>query len=325
MTGSCIDEAEALRSAGQPEAALAFLQARARAGDPAALHEMARWHMVGDLVPRNLLAAREFLELAASQGDEDAELSLIALMANGSGAAPDWSGALKRLRLAADRGNEEAGKHIALLNRMDLLADGAPRQLPRAELLSEHPPIKRWRALLSPAECAHVATRVLDLLAPSMVADPATGRAMPHPVRKSSAAVIGPTRETLPIQAIQRRIASATETKAVQGEPLAVLHYAPGQEYLAHMDTLPNETNQRITTVLLYLNAGYVGGETQFPANGLRIAGALGDAVAFSNVRPDGTPEPASRHAGLAVRSGVKWLATRWIRQAPLDIWTPRG
>lgn len=286
---------------------------------------LAHWLLVGDPVPRDLAGALRLLEGAASAGHEQASLTAAALIANGSGTAPDWPRALAVLKRAAARFGGTAQTHLDLLDRMAIDEDGHPLSLPEAEIAGSAPRVRVWRALLSSDECAHLATSVLDLLAPSMVVDPRTGQQVAHPVRRSSAAVIGPTRETLPIQAIQRRIAAITGTDTQQGEPLAVLHYAPSQEYLPHVDTLPGEANQRIATALIYLNAAYEGGGTHFPANDVTVAGGLGDVVAFDNVLPDGSPDPASRHAGLPVRRGAKWLATRWIRREPLNVWAPQG
>jgi prolyl 4-hydroxylase len=307
--------------AGRTDHAVALVERALQAGDVDAIALMALWRLLGSPVARDLAQARRLLRAAAQAGDTVSAMMEIALTANGTGAASSWPQALALLEQQAARSNAEAQAHLALLASMDLDPDGKPRRLPEPAILSHKPLVRHWPGLLTKEECAHLATSVLDLLEPSMVADPRTGRQIAHPVRRSSAAVIGPTRETLPIQAIQRRIAAATQTTVSQGEPLAVLHYAPGQEYLPHMDTLPNQRNQRIATALIYLNEGYAGGETHFPASGLSIVGKLGDVVAFSNVAPDGQPDPASRHAGLPIQRGVKWLATRWIRQAPLDIW----
>lgn len=314
-----------LLAAGRSEEAVAVTEKAAREGDADAIMLLAQWRLTGFPLARDLPAARTLLRRAASHGQQDAALTEVALTANGTGGAREWQEALTLLQRAASRGSTYAATHLALLSAMDLDAQGAPRSLPEPTVLAAAPLVRHWRGLLTREECAHIATSVLDLLEPSMVADPRTGRQVAHPVRQSSAAVIGPTRESLPIQAIQARIAAATGTAVAQGEPLSVLHYAPGQQYLPHMDTLPQETNQRISTVLIYLNEGYVGGDTHFPASGLTVAGRLGDVIAFSNVRADGSPDTASRHAGLPVQRGTKWLATRWIRQAPLDIWAPRA
>lgn len=273
------------------------------------------------LAGRDLAGARAALRLGAGTGDPAAALAEVALTANGSGGAADWQAALGLLRLAARRHQGAAAEHLALVEAMDLDEDGNARALPEPERLSGSPEVIRWRAFLTPAEAAHVAMAVQDILGPSQVADPTTGLLIEHPVRTSSAAQIGPTRESLPIQAILRRIAAATGTVVSQGESLTVLHYAPGQQYRTHLDALAGTRNQRIGTMLLYLNEGYVGGETRFEASGLSVAGSGGDALWFANVTPDGAPDPASRHAGLPVRQGTKWLATRWIRARPFDVW----
>lgn len=312
-------------AAGQSPRAVAIANEAARTGDVEALALIAHWRLAGSALPRDLGEARRLLRQAADAGHTPSALVEIALIANGTGAAPDWGQALERLRHLANGGAQDAQAELALLTRMDIDPGGFPRSLPEAVSLGERGAVRRWPAMLSQDECAHIATRVLDLLEPSMIADPRTGRQVAHPIRRSSAAVIGPTRETLPIQAIQRRIAAATGTDVRQGEPLSVLHYAPGQEYRAHMDTLPLEPNQRIATALLYLNAGYAGGQTHFPALGVTVVGQLGDMIAFDNVRHDGLPDPASQHAGLPIQRGVKWMATRWIRARPLDVWNPDG
>lgn len=295
------------------------------AGDDAdALNLLANWTLAGRLLPRDLVEARRLLRAASEAGSEDASLVEAVLTANGTGAARDWQGALVLLRNAAERFGGPARDDVALLGAMALDANGDPVGLPDPEILGKDYVVRRWRGFLTPGECAHVAMSVSDLLAPSMVADPRTGRLIDHPIRTSSAAVLGPTRETLPLQAILRRLAAATGTAVEQGEPLNVLHYAPGQQYRDHVDTLPHEPNQRIKTALMYLNSGYAGGETHFALSRLSVAGGGGDAVAFDNVLPDGTPDPRSRHAGLPIRQGTKWAATRWIRARPYDVWNPR-
>ncbi len=310
---------------GLTQRAIDIARQAAQGRDVDALVLLAHWRLIGSPLSRDLSQARLLLRHAAQLGDAGAALTEAALCANGTGANADWPRAMELLRQEAARAPGDARTHLALLDAMGLDAHGMPNTLPPPTVLSPKSNVRLWPALLSKEECAHLATSVLDLLEPSMVADPRTGRQIAHPIRRSSVAVIGPTRETLPIQAIERRIAAATATHVAQGEPLAVLHYAPGQEYLPHLDTLPHEPNQRIATVLIYLNDGYLGGETHFPELDVTVAGRLGDVLAFDNVKPDGSPDPASRHAGLPIQRGAKWLATRWIRARPLDVWAPRG
>lgn len=319
------EQALAALDVARTQEALAIAQDAGAAGDADALCLLAQWRLTGHPLPRDLPEARRLLTAAREAGSLDGALIEIALTANGTGAAPDWAGAVSLLRNAATRYGTPFAEDLALLQAMDINEHGAPNTTPDAELLGQGYRVRRWRSFFSPAECAHVAISVRDLLAPSSVADPRTGRLIAHPIRTSSAAVVGPTRETLPIQALLRRIAAATGTEVMQGEPLSILHYAPGQQYREHLDTLPAEPNQRILTAIIYLNSGYQGGETLFPEQGLAIAGGGGDMIVFDNVRADGAADPRSRHAGLPIRQGAKWAATRWIRARPLDIWNTNG
>lgn len=107
---------------------------------------------------------------------------------------------------------------------------------------------------------------------------------------------------------IKSLITPAKGTAAAQGEPLQILRYRPGQEYKPHSDALPGEANQRILTMLVYLNDGYRGGETLFLANRLKVRGEVGDALLFRNVDCDNRPDRNAVHAGLPVTSGEKFL-----------------
>ncbi len=69
------------------------------------------------------------------------------------------------------------------------------------------------------------------------------------------------------------------------------------------------------------MSDGYEGVETDFPDLGITIRGAIGDVLLFRSLDEAGRLDPRTRHAGLPVTGGVKWLATRWIRQAPHDLW----
>ncbi|WP_156680542.1 2OG-Fe(II) oxygenase [Sphingomonas profundi] len=323
MTGTIAERAEGLATSGRRQDALRLLKDAGRRGNVDALYALAVWHLIGERVRRDLFAARHYLRQAIAIGHVDAALMEIALTANGGGGQADWGRAVALLRMAAAN-DPLAAEHLALIEAMALDACGAPMAGATAEPVSASPDARLFRALLTPAECAHIATTARDMLEPASVVDPATGRFVAHPVRTSHSAVIGPARETLVVQAINRRLAAASGTDVTQGEPLTVLHYAPGQQYRPHHDALPPQIargNQRVLTMLAYLNQGYEGGETRFTPNGPIVRGRAGDVLMFANVRPDGAPDPAAQHAGLPVTRGAKWLATRWIRALPYDPW----
>lgn len=292
----------------------------ARAGDVDAIALLATWRLIGHPLPRDLSLARQLLAQASAGQHQWAALAHVALTANGSGFDRDWAEAMNLLR-GYSLWSDEAAAHLHLLESMDLAEDGSPRQLPKAQIFSRTPHALVFKSFLSAEECAHVARAGQDILAPSTIFDPVSGRQKPHPIRTSSGASIGPTRESLPLQAIQRRIAAVTGIPLAHGEPFSLLHYAPGQEYRLHLDSLPPPCNQRIATMIIYLNQGYIGGETYFEHSQKCFSAEIGDALFFHNTTPEGLPEICSRHAGLPVRSGVKWIATRWLREAPFDPW----
>ena len=314
-------EAERLVTEGHTDEAVALLGRAAQAGNPDAAMLLAVWYLRGEPLPRDLVRARLWLRRAVEIGHVDAALMEVALTANGSGAASDWAGALTLLRQAA-RQDHVAAAQLALVDAMALDGAGVPVAVPPGEVLAEAPRVVRFPALLTPQECAHLASVAGALLEPARVIDPRTGRWIAHPVRSSEDAAIGPTREDLVVRAINARVAAISGTGIDQGEPLTVLRYRPRQEYRPHVDTIQGAANQRIATVLLYLNQGFGGGETHFPDAGLTVTPRGGDALLFVNTFPDGRPDPASRHAGLPVTHGAKWLATRWIRRAAVDPWT---
>jgi prolyl 4-hydroxylase len=126
--------------------------------------------------------------------------------------------------------------------------------------------------------------------------------------------------ESPAVHALNRRLAAASDTRVEQGEPLQVLRYSPGQEYRPHLDAIADVDNQRILTFLVYLNDDYVGGETEFLATGLKVKGAKGDGLLFRNADTAARPDPRAKHAGLPVDSGEKYLASRWIRERPIQL-----
>ncbi|OAN66437.1 hypothetical protein A7X12_12270 [Sphingomonas sp. TDK1] len=308
---------------GDVRGAVALVEHYSASGNRDACFQLAMWLLVGSPIARDLSRAMLALNAAAAAGHGDAALMEVALVANGAGGSPDWPRALGLLRRAGEQGNAIAREHLALIEAMALDAAGDPRHLPPAEILNDSPRIFRLSKLLTPAECEHLALSAANLLQPALVFDPQTNRMVHHPVRTSDNAVVGPTRESLVVQAILRRVAAATGTDIGQGEQVSLLRYSPGQQYRPHLDAITGSTNQRIKTVLLYLNEGFGGGETRFDELGIEVVPRGGDALIFDNVLADGRPDPRARHAGLPVRAGVKWVATRWIRAAPYSPWNP--
>ena len=73
---------------------------------------------------------------------------------------------------------------------------------------------------------------------------------------------------------------------------------------------------QRTWTAMVYLNDVEEGGATWFPRAGIRVSPRRGLLLAWNNMNPDGSPNPATLHEGMAVVSGVKYIVTKWFREA---------
>jgi len=302
-----LQEAQALFRRGRREEAVALVEREAEAGDSEALFALANWRLYGLYAARDAAAAHPLLARAAALDHAEAARLRASLVASGTGCAADPAQALALLRAL-----DPADPQIALVEAMD-------DRLPASEPLSDDPPLCLLRALFSAAECAYLIALAGPALRPSVIVDAETGRPKPDPVRTSDGMNFGPAQEDLVVNALNRRIAAATATPYECGEPLHVLRYVPGQEYRPHLDALPGVDNQRSWTALVYLNGGYQGGETVFPEIGLAAKGEPGDCLTFRNVDAEGRGDPRTRHAGAPVTGGVKWLASRWIRERPFD------
>lgn len=319
--------ARAMASAQQGGITEAYklLTAGVEAGDALAAAALAEWRLTGQLIRRDLSAARELYGKAAALGHREAGPAHIAMLANGAGGTGRrWGEALDRLgRLARREGM--ARRQAELIAAMQIDANGDPLTLPAPEMLSERPHIALYRSFLTMAECRYLGDRALPLLAPSIVVDPRSGQQVRDPVRSALSAAFPFVLEDPAIHALNRRIMAATGTLYAQGEPVQVLSYQAGQEYRLHSDCLPPGSNQRAQTFLAALTEGFAGGETSFPRIGLTLRLAAGDALHFVNADSQGQPEPLAWHAGLPVTGGRKLLLSKWICQAPLDLSGPPG
>ena len=127
---------------------------------------------------------------------------------------------------------------------------------------------------------------------------------------------------------VERRIADLLGLPLECGEPLQGQRYAPGQEFRPHTDTFnpggydflvhTERGGQRSWTAMVYLNQPEDGGATRFKTIGKTIHPETGKLLAWNNLLPDGSPNPATLHQGMKVRRGTKYVLTKWFRQRPL-------
>jgi prolyl 4-hydroxylase len=278
--------------------------------------ELAFRYLQGRGVSRSLSQARENFERASALGHAKARMIYLAFVGNGTGGPQDWALATRLLADAAAEHVDHSAADHELIQAMDLTENGDPRQIPRRERLGERPEVDLFRSFLSPAECAYLIETAMPVFVPATVGHVSrmVGGVIPQ-IRTCETAGLPWVRESPAVHAINRRIAAASGTQADWGEPLQVLRYRPGQEFKPHRDCTADVANQRILTMLIYLNEDYSGGETLFLKTGLKVRGRTGDALLFRNADDNGAPDMDTLHAGLPVQSGEKYLASRWIRR----------
>jgi prolyl 4-hydroxylase len=256
-------------------------------------------------------AALALVEQAARLGNEDARRARVYMTAAGIGRPADRQSARSMLAELAKE-NRFAAVQLAFLEHVT-----CHQTLPQIEpeLLSADPRISIHRGLFSAAECRYLMLLGTPRLKRAMVVDEATGEGVIDSIRDADMSGFPPLTEDLVIQEINACIAAASATDKAWGEPLTILRYQPGQQYRPHHDGHGGSPEaMRHWTALIWLNDEYEGGETDFPDVGVRVKGGVGDLLLFHNVTDDGLPDKRMMHAGLPVRSGVKWMASRWIR-----------
>lgn len=303
-------ELEGQLKARQPGAAEAIMRL-ADGGDADALFKASELSLRGMAGKVDLDAAFRLMAVAAAKGHAEARRAEAYYTAAGIGTLADPAAARSKLaELAAS--DRFAAVQLAFLDHVTCgeRVKSAPRKL-----VSADPHIEVVQGLFSAEECRYIQLVAGPWMEPAMIYA-ADGSHMRDPHRDSDNMVVTPMAEDLVIQAINRCIADATGTDYRWGEPLHVLRYGPSQQYRPHHDAHafgPPE-KRRIATALIYLNDAYEGGETDFPEIGVTVRGAVGDMLIFHNLTSDRMPDPRMTHAGLPVKRGEKWLATRWIR-----------
>ena len=288
---------------------------------------------------RHRARVSQMLEAASSAGSVEATEWCALFDAMGIARPQSWDRAFDRLELAARHGSTNAQRQMLLLARrtaelaspgpaedwgevrrsisLDQLLATAPRTV-----ISQAPRIRTIDQFATPAECRWLIDRARSFTSPALVVD-STGGQVADPVRTNKGAQFLLHNMDVMLEVIRTRISLALRMPLPLFEPTQVLHYAVGEEFKLHHDYFdpkdvdrPREVGhgQRIATCVIYLNSGFDGGETEFPAIDLRYRGEVGDAIFWANVDVDGRPDRKTLHAGLPPTAGEKWVLSQWIR-----------
>lgn len=314
MTSPRIQQAISLSQAGRNAEAVALVRAAANDGEGDGLAMLAEMTWRGGLVAQDPRAARTLFDRASNAGNGRAGVIATNLLASGVAGKRDWRQALDRL--AAEASVMPARRRaLDLVRAMALDPNGDPVATPAPTRLSDAPDVQLFSGLFTRAECDYLVAAAGQAYEPSMVYD-SSRRLVRDTIRTSDGATFHWLVEDPAVTALNRRIARVTASAYEAGEALALLRYAPGQQYRPHFDYVAGAANRRLMTALVYLNDDYDGGETAFVRTGLKVKGKAGDLLVFVNDGGAAGPDPLSEHEGLPVTRGTKYLATRWIREA---------
>ena len=108
-------------------------------------------------------------------------------------------------------------------------------------------------------------------------------------------------------------------------EDICVVRYEKGEEYKEHFDWLVEDNSQegkdelkrggdRVFSVMFYLSEDFEEGGTLFLGPNIEVKPKTGRCVIWRNYL-NGEPNRDSKHAGLPVKNGIKYIAVKWVRQ----------
>ena len=225
-------------------------------------------------------------------------------------------------------------KHVAAVRQRQLLSALGVSSAADAEnwiakfdtrTVNEQPRFAAHSALLPLVLCKYLIKASAPRLQRAQVFDAHSGTLKTDPMRTNTNAAYSVIDTDVVMQLARARLARAAGVAFDALEPMEVLHYNGGEQYKPHIDFFhPSRAGyademrvrgQRIRTCLVYLNAGYEGGETEFPKLGIKFRGEMGEALVFDNVGADGAGDMNTVHTGLPVTRGEKWLLSQWMRE----------
>ena len=186
------------------------------------------------------------------------------------------------------------------------------------------PDMTLFSNFLLPSECDELIAQAQSRLQRSKTFDPKTGDPIEHKNRTSHGMFFR-RGETPLVEYIEKKISAITGVPVDHGERIQVLRYEVGQEYKPHhdyfdptrpgYDRVDGGAGQRIATFLMYLNTPEKGGGTVFPESKVLVEAQKGNGLLFRYPTTD--KESKSLHGGAPVQAGVKWVATKWLREKP--------
>lgn len=182
-----------------------------------------------------------------------------------------------------------------------------------ATVLHEEPLIMKFDHVLSDEECQTFIETAVSRLKQSKLANKEVS------LIRTSSGMFFEENESPLVTLIENRISSLMHVPVAHAEGLQILHYEPGQEFREHYDFFglnsPSNHNNRISTLIIYLNDVEEGGETRLPKLGITVKPIRGSAVYFEYFYNNQALNELTLHSGEPVIRGEKWVATQWMRK----------
>ena len=345
FTTSCFTQRAAQRDAvGDHDEAINELARGVRAGDPPSTRALGLRLLSGSAAALLPAEGLGFIEQALAGGDAEAAARAAGILALGVNLPPDWPRALQWLVRSASAGWQPARRQLlalcsdrTLAQREAAAPDADWRALgtavdltawlnpPPGQMLHVEPQVRHIPGFVDPELCAALIPCAQGRLQRARVYDPVTRADIIDAHRDNTQASFDLDSIEFTHALLQARIATACGVDRRQLEPMAVLHYSPGEQIADHYDFVdPDRTpdyadevarnGQRVITFLLYLNDDYEGGHTEFPRLGISHRGRVGDALLFVNALADLSPDKRTLHAGRPTSRGEKWIVSQFIR-----------
>jgi len=182
------------------------------------------------------------------------------------------------------------------------------------ELLHDTPKIIYYHAVLTASECDYVVANI-DKFKKSMGYDFETKSSKPTKWRTSSEYHDFDDK----FRYITERSAELSGYPFANIEQVQILRYESGEFYKPHNDyfNFPPEIistdNDRIATIIFYLNDDFTGGKTNFPKLDITVCPRKGSAL-FFEYNYSKITNHLTLHGGMPVVHGTKYIATSWIR-----------
>lgn len=186
--------------------------------------------------------------------------------------------------------------------------------------------IKEITNLIPYSICEMIIKTQQPFLSDSTVLDPVSNKKQQNPIRQSKGNSLDLSSMGCLEALILRIVSDKLKISWRKCEPINILKYEKNDHYKAHHDCFEfdplnnsmSKNNNRKDTCILYLNTGYKGGKTRFPALELDYYGDTGSTLYFQNMT-DGKPDKRMVHEGLPILDHQpKWIMTFWFREKNL-------